>query len=300
MEKMTLATTYPPWKNIADQLPTLEPVVGGNSTAMRGIITTSDGKRLFAKIGVDAQTKQWAKKEIVAYEFLFESNYSHVPKLIAVNDNQTSFATEALEPYAGWDWSDVWTEDRLVYTLSAMDELAQLSPPEKYRTLLKEGMGMDDSANGWIKLQESVERQEYLRNQFDTTEVQEVIANLDQYTDTSLQYKLNFDTLVHLDVRADNCAWNKEQKQVKLVDWNWLQMGDRNIDLAAFLVHVHQNGVNVTKNHLHLLHPQALHFIAGFWFAAASRPIHQGGPDTLRPRQLQSALTALQLSQMTS
>ncbi|MFM2381334.1 MAG: hypothetical protein RLZZ76_101 [Candidatus Parcubacteria bacterium] len=283
------------WKYFMEFLTGLETSQGGNSPAKRGIITTYAGEKFFIKIGVDEATKIWAQKEITAYGFLKSLEYQHAPALIAYNQEKTGFVIDALTAEDGWDWSNTWTKERLDSTLTAMDELAKLPLSATQKQLFREGMGMDDSQNGWIQLQGSTERQNYLISTFPQTEVREVLENLSKHFDTSLKHKLSLDTLVHHDVRADNCAWNKETKQVKLVDWNWLQIGDKNLDRASFLVHVHQNGIDVNEAYSQLLQPQALHFIAGFWLYQASRPIHSGGPETLRPLQLQSALTALKL-----
>ncbi|MDR3547707.1 MAG: hypothetical protein P4M11_05480 [Candidatus Pacebacteria bacterium] len=97
-------------------------------------------------------------------------------------------------------------------------------------------------------------------------------------------------------MRADNCAWNKDKREVKLVDWNWLELGDRRIDLAASLTHVQNSGFDVLKSYSDRLDPEALNWMAGFWLNAASQPIWEGGPEKLRDTQLQAGLTALRLA----
>jgi hypothetical protein len=41
--------------------------------------------------------------------------------------------------------------------------------------------------------------------------------------------------------------------------------------------------------------PNALHWMAGFWFNAAATPIWDGGPEHLRDFQLLAGVTALRL-----
>jgi len=103
---------------------------------------------------------------------------------------------------------------------------------------------------------------------------------------------------VHNDVRADNCAWNQQQQTVRLIDWNWAQLGDRRIDVCAFLVHVHKTGFDIA-NHAHRLNKEALHWLAGFWFKSAAQPLLEGSSEraVLRDYQLASGITAFDLAQ---
>jgi hypothetical protein len=63
------------WGDIEKRIATLTKVDGGFSPAHRGIVTLSDGKRAFVKVGVNDPTKQWAKKEVEVYHFLQRQNY---------------------------------------------------------------------------------------------------------------------------------------------------------------------------------------------------------------------------------
>ena len=57
---VTLGEEYRPitWDHIQSALGTLRRPEGGYSLAQRGLITTSDGKNLFVKIGVDTNTQE--------------------------------------------------------------------------------------------------------------------------------------------------------------------------------------------------------------------------------------------------
>jgi aminoglycoside phosphotransferase (APT) family kinase protein len=112
----------------------------------------------------------------------------------------------------------------------------------------------------------------------------------------SSRFAFRNDVLVHNDVRADNCAWNAQTREVKLVDWNWIQLGDRRVDLAATLVHIHNAGFDVLSKHSSRLDHEALRWLAGFWFKSAVTPIWPGGPEHLRKLQLQAGITAYTLA----
>lgn len=101
------------WKTIEQRLSTLKKVAHGYSSVQRGIITLPDNKHVFVKIGVDDDTKQWAKKEIAVYAFLANHSFTDIPRFISHNSDHTAFALETLESNEGWNWSNEWTDDRL-------------------------------------------------------------------------------------------------------------------------------------------------------------------------------------------
>ncbi len=285
------------WGDIEKSIETLTKVDGGFSPALRGIVTLSDGMRAFVKVGVNDPTKQWARKEVEVYRFLQRQNYSFIPQLLAYNNDETSFALEALTPADGWNWSDEWTEERFVKTLEAMDVLAAIQPGGHDKDFFGIEM-LNETNDGWQPLKDSQEFQQTLRSRLRSAGCSDIANALDFSVEAerSAHFSFRKDTLVHYDVRADNSPWNALRQAVRVVDWNWTQLGDRRIDLAALLVHVHQAGLDVTRASGNRLHADALHWLAGFWFQAAATPIWPGGPAHLRDVQLQSAITALKLA----
>ncbi|MDB5204321.1 MAG: hypothetical protein JWP09_349 [Candidatus Taylorbacteria bacterium] len=283
-----------PWNEIESGLESIASVEGGNSDAKRGIVTLSNDEKIFVKIGGDDRTKEWANKEIRSYAFLKDHSYKYIPQFLSTNEDQSGFAIEALLSENGWDWKDNWSDERLQATLVATDALADIKPDSKYAELLKPVISDDD--NGWPKLFASKELQASIREKLSEFDKDLILGGINSHVEKASHFKVRHDTLVHDDVRADNCAWNAQLKEVKLVDWNWLELGDRRLDLAAFLVHIHKDGFDVLKDHRNRLDADALHWMAGFWFEAASKPIWPGGPEKLRNIQLRAGITALKLS----
>ena len=283
-----------PWSRIEGALPTLRHAQGGHSDALRGFITLDD-ENIFVKIGVSDSTKAWAAKEIKAYRFLKGKNFPYIPRVLATNDDATGFALEALCSRDGWDWSDTWSHERLNATLEATDALAKIKPDASYADLVADPLTLRD--HSWEILFESDELQKNLIAKLEESQAEELMTGMPQHVERSKRFEHRTDQLVHFDIRADNCSWNAATGQVRLVDWNWIQLGDRRIDTAAILVHVHGSGFNVLPEYADRLDADALHWLAGFWFAAASRPIWPGGPAKLRDGQLRSALIALELSE---
>ncbi len=284
-----------PWSEIENRLETLAPTQGGYSDAQRGIISLPDNRQVFVKVGINDHTKGWASKEIKVYAFLAEHLFSYMPEFLSKNADETAFAIEALVPEAGWDWSDAWDEARLDATLAALDALADIRPGEGYSELLEPVV--NDKDNCWLKLAASPEQSACLRAKLTALGKATVADDIPALVQKSQDFQMCFDTLVHLDVRADNCPWNKTTQAVKLVDWNWLGFGDRRIDLAAMLTHVHVSGFNVLLKHSERLDAGALRWMAGFWLESTSKPIWPGGPERLRDIQLKAGITALDLAE---
>jgi len=286
------------WQTVEDSLETLEKAKDGYSSARRGIVTLPDETRVFVKIGVDENTNQWAKKEIAVYEFLSTHSFNPMPKLISYSANQAAFALEPLEVPDGWNWKNEWSNERLQATLAAMDELARLKLSEDEARLFS-AKSMSETSNGWKPLSESKEKQALLRDKLVKAGYADFVSKFDIQANTAVSMKYVFinDSLVHNDVRADNCAWNPGTQQVKLIDWNWLQVGDRRIDINAMLVDVYKSGFDVVSGFADRLDSDALQWLGGFWLNAAATPIKPGGPEhsSLRDYQLESGVAALRL-----
>ncbi len=285
------------WSDLESALSTLVETSGGYSTAHRGIVTLPGQQEVFVKIGSDDLTKQWAHKEVLVYRFLQKHNFPFIPALLAVNGDETAFGLEPLQ--AGWNWSDTWTTERLDQTLQAMDDLASIIPGSQDMPLFEKSF-ISETAGGWQPLREDSELQHILRTKLAAIHRQDLADGLDfaEHDHKSASFVFERTALVHNDVRADNCAWNKELKTVKLIDWNWTQLGDRRIDVGSFLVHVHKTGFDIT-NYMHRLDKQALHWLAGFWFRSATLPLLEGSSEraALRDYQLASGVTAFDLAQ---
>ncbi len=285
------------WEEVEKSMSTLTKVDGGFTSAQRGLVRLASGEQVFVKVASDKNTREWAQKEVQAYKFLGRHDYSFAPRLLAINDDGTGFALESLSGESGWDWSDNWTAERLDKTFEAMDALAALTPAdaEAEHIATKTIFEYDD---GWQSLAGSAENQKVLVDKLREADQAKLANSLNfvELADRSASYSFTNDVLVHNDVRGDNCAWNPHSQEVKLVDWNWAGLGDRNIDVNALLVSVQKSGFDVTKDYASRLDTDALQWLAGFWLHQAATPIWADGPAHLRDFQLQSGVIALNLA----
>jgi len=247
------------WQNINEALHTLEKTQGGFTLAHRGIITMPDGTRVFVKMGVDDNTKKWIQREINMYELLQAYKFPFIPKLLTHNDEHTAIALEVLASDEGWDWTSTWNTSRLDKTLGAVDMPVSIDPTEADKRVLGRSMlGADN--DGWKSLVRSEAKQKILLAKLHTARHNELADTLDipAMAKQSMQYVFKDDTIVHYDVRADNCAWHSKFNTVKLIDWNLAQLGDRRIDISGMLVDVHCAGFDIMSRYANRLDAAAL------------------------------------------
>lgn len=217
------------------------------------------------------------------------------PKAAVELPDGTGFALEALTPQDGWDWSNRWSAARLECVLAATDDLAAIDPGS-FRPPLTEPT-LTARADGWPRLDPRAPRTLALYPKLEALGARDLIAALEARAGRRSSFSPRFDTLIHLDVRADNCAWRADTRDVGLVDWTWLQVGDRRLDHAALLTSVRHSGFDVTRGPLDRLDVEALTWMAGYWFAASTKPVWPGGPSGLRRHQFSMAITALRLAE---
>lgn len=282
-----------PWEALEPFLNNLISVEGGYSDAKRGLLTGVDNTTIFIKYGTSESSKKWAKKEVEVYKFLTERNFPYIPRLLAVSPDETAFALEALTPGIGWDWSDTWTEARLDQTFAALDALTVIECPAPL-SLFQPILTADD--DGWAELLKYKELQTNLAQKLARLSLEHLTEDVRVHATRSAQFTIRHDSLVHNDVRCDNCPWRANTNEIKLVDWNWAELGDRRIESAAMLAHVQATGYQVLPKYKSRLDREALHWVAGVWFAAACKPIWHRGPAHLRDIQLRAGIAALTLS----
>lgn len=273
------------WQEVVDKLNNLASVDGGFTKATRGILKLDDGQEVFVKQGSDPETCKRAQKEVKVYRFLESHNYSFIPQLLSASPDESGFVLSAHLPKDGWDWKGNWTSARVTKTLEAMDVLSELKPDSESLDLFLEKFINQDS-DGWLPLLNSDQLQQ---NLFQKLHQQNLDFDLKKEA-TKSKFIFQDTHLVHNDVRSDNCAWNKNLNQICLIDWDWCQIGDRRIDIAATLIDIASSGFDISPFYSRL-DAGALHWLVGYWFKSAASP----GPDKLRDFQLNSGLKAWEL-----
>lgn len=287
------------WALVDASMNTFIPASSGYTLAKRGFVTLSDGRIIFVKIGTDDTTKKWINKEIDAYLFLQSNGYRHIPRLLSKRDDNTGFALEYLNGSDGWKWDSGWTELRLNKTLEAMDSLANVETPELPDSFNKIRM-IKDIKNPWQIFIDDPDARIKLVAKLNISNRKDISHKIfaDDFLAQSFDFKLPQNKLTHYDIRSDNCAWNANTQKVMLIDWNWIQLGNRDIDINSLLVSIVKSGFTIPYDVAHRLNKGALIWLAGSWFGASIGSIEgsTSEDERLREYQLQSAIVAYELS----
>ncbi len=273
------------WQMVDATMDTFRPTTGGYSLAKRGIITLADGTTVFIKLATDADSKRFIAKELVAYKWLKQKSYPHIPEILL--EKEDGFV---LPDLSHLDWSNHWNTQKVDAVFQALDELSGMALTEEDRAVLSDF----DVANGWQELIDEPKYQEKLLSELaDYPEYARAIkANIQAYADVARAYlgeKSQF-VLTHSDVRSDNLAYNPKDRSVQLIDWNWMGMGRKGIEEVALLVNVAHSGFSVEEHCPERLDPIAALVLAGFWFSHSTQRIWKGGDPELRTVQFKSAL----------
>ena len=284
------------WSDIEAQLKNLRSIEGGFSLTRKGILTLPSAIEIFVKISLDDSTRVWTKKEIATYKYLAANKYPFIPIFLANNIDNSGLALEVLSAQSGWDWSNNWSKERVDKTLAAMDSLALIKPEADDLVFFSE-KSIDEINSSWNMLSKSADRQQKLHDMLIAANRLDVANQIDSERATGFSRRFIFknNSLVHYDVRADNCAWNNLTHQVRLVDWNWVQLGDRRIDVSSLMVHIYLSGFDILSEYTNRLDSDALHWLVGFWLNAATSPADTDNLRTLRQLQLTAGIAALDL-----
>lgn len=253
---------YYDWqRDIAPRIPRLEASTQGYTAAFTGLINLVDGSQVFVKCATDQNSERWIRKEIRAYRLLQNAGYDYMPRLLAVNSDETAFAVQAL---IGYDFSPAWHVDKLHAVMRARKDLKAL------RYLFE---GDQDF---------SVRKVAGVRNRWPVLQDQTMLARANavleqcgfesvgmgvvERCNASLQHwQGRQDTLIHDDLRADNFAYDPQTKTGKLIDWAWLCVGDDSLDIAALCVGASCTGFDVYSLYPDLFDEHSIVSTMGYW-----------------------------------
>lgn len=249
-------------RDIEPFLGTMQTVEGGYSLAKRGVITIADGTKVFVKSAEGDVTKKWLRKEIIAYQKLIDAGYPNIPKLLAHDESYSSMAIEYLE-HASFE--NTWDKDKLDAILRAQEKLKEykstfVGHPDftlesvvgldpKWPTILDDG-GIDRINAKFKKLD------------VETSFTRDQILS---YEKLLKGWKITDETLVHQDIRADNFGYDPITKEGKLVDWNWLCLGDPSLDRTPLFINMYISGFDPYIYHPEKYDPRMLAYLVSFW-----------------------------------
>lgn len=251
------------WENdIVPRIGSLRAVEGGFTAARRGVADLSDSQKVFVKIATDELTKKWIKKEIKAYELLNQAGYRFIPTLLSRNDDRTAMAIELLEDV---NFDNHWDKDKLEAVVLAQEELKQYADIFKDDPPFKPG-DVRTLDNKWPYILEG--------NNLDTINTKlKKLGGTSAFTKEQVEtlsrlhkdWALREDTLVHMDIRADNFGYDPKTKLGKLIDWNWICLGDPSLDTTPLFISMIKAGFDPYRYHPEKYDRAMIAYVLSYW-----------------------------------
>lgn len=266
---------YYDWQeDIAPRIPRLEQSTQGYTAAYTGLVYLADGSQVFVKCAMDESSARWTKKEIKAYRLLQTAGYDYMPRLLAVNADETAFAIQAL---IGYDFSPQWNVDKFHALMRARKDL------KAFRYLFEEDRDFSmrrvvGVQNKWPVLSDHtiLARANAVLEQCGVVAVRpEVVERCNLALAGWFAHQ---DTLTHDDLRADNFAYDPQTKTGKLIDWAWLCVGDDALDVASLCVGASCTGFDVYGQYPELFDEGAVVSTMGYWLEVLSADDGVVGP----------------------
>ncbi len=282
---MQNALKYDWQQDIEPYLDTRQDVVGGFTPAERGVITLADGAKVFIKMATDENTAKWIGKEIRTYRKLTEVGYEYMPLLLAVRDDQKAFAIEYLE---GASFENDWDKDKLEAVVRAQTALKDITESFVGDPDYKSGDVVDTEPR-WPQLLEAdnLERVNQKLSKLGASS-RFTKEQIEDFARLHIGWSVKEDTLVHEDIRADNFGYNPVTKQGKLVDWNWICVGDASLDTTPLFINMYKGDFNAYQYHPEKYDKLMIIYLIGFWLASVLGGNEDSSERELRLRTAQA------------
>jgi hypothetical protein len=251
-----------------------ERCAGGYTASDRWIVELDDGRRVFVK---HATSEYLAGTIRAEHRFYVDVGPPYAPRLVGFDDSAGEWPLLVLEDLSDADWTPRWTSERVAAVRSTLREVAATPPPEWARPVREEwGQAL---FGRWEQI--AAHPEPFLSLGFCTRGWFE--RAYPALRDAAESAPVDGDSLLHFDVRSDNLCF-REGGRVLLVDWNWVCVGNADLDLAAWLPSL---AVEKGPRPYELLpgHGGLASLLAGVWGLTAGLP----PPETARPdvRELQ-------------
>jgi len=266
---------YYDWQvDIAPRIPRLERSSQGYTAAYTGLINLADGSQVFVKCAMDDNSERWIKKEIKVYRLLQDAGYDYMPRLLAVNADESAFAVQAL---IGYDFSPHWNVDKFHAIMRARKDLKSL----RYLFEADQDFSMRKVVgvqNKWPLLLDHTTLAR-ANSVLEQCGIATIGPNVVERCNASLgNWHAQQDTLIHDDLRADNFAYDPQTKTGKLIDWAWLGIGDDSLDVASLCVGMSCAGFDIYGAYPDLFDEHAVVSTMGYWLEALSAGDGAVGP----------------------
>lgn len=254
----------------------------------------------------EAHSREYLDKENTIMNDLKDQEYFALPNRVALLDESTILAMDALHPDEGWLWEapkeadafDAYVTD----VIDAFDVLQTKIEPvdahyhkgieDTYTTFWKEGW--DDITDE--KLELITDKIKELSANWKPSQkyvAAYLMLNLKNLKEKAAALERDVPLYMsHNDARQSNIAW-RQGDGAKIVDWSWGDVAPKDADVTMFLIDLRKSGHNVFKYFDRMNQDQALVLI-GFWLAHSLWQTRDGST-TVREHQVAAACAAYEL-----
>jgi hypothetical protein len=249
---------------------------GGYSLALRLRAFFEDGTTAFVKVATSQDLARFLRTEHHVYSSL--SSQVFMPEFLGWNDDG-AFPLLMLEDLGAAFCVPPWTTARIDGVLSALEVIHSTTPPANIGVL--ETPETRDHLNGWKDVARDPDS--FLGAGFCSRDWLE--QALSALIEAETKIELIGNDFIHLDVRSDNIGFKSEARAV-LVDWNWVRVGNGEIDLAFWLPSLHAEGGPKLETFLPNAAPWAAS-VSGFFASGVGLPAPAAAPKVRIVQRLQ-------------
>jgi len=264
---------------LGSEVVSLEQVRGrGYTAAGRYRVTLGDGRRVFAKLGVEELTSGWLREEHLVYSHV---SGPFIPPLLGWDDDGAA-PMLVLPDYGDAFDAPPWTDERIAAVHESLRLLRDTAPPPDLPRVER----FDEMRGRWDRIAADPAGVPFGRR---------LLSQMARCEREALQAAahsapLAGEALLHFDVRSDNIAF--VEGRAILVDWNWSSRGNPDVDVAAWLPSLHAEG-GPEPDALYDGPPELIAFIAGVWASGVGLPPPPTADPSMRATQLAQLRTAL-------
>jgi len=219
------------------------------------------------------------------HRFYADVEAPYLPRLLGWDEADGEWPLLVLEDLSDADWIPDWTPERVDAVLELLRDVAATPPPGWARPA-RDVLGGDFFGH-WARVADDPEP--FLALGLCTREW--FAAAYAELRDAAEAAPVDGDALVHLDVRSDNLCFR--HGRMYLVDWNWIAVGNPELDVAGWLPSLACEG----GPQPHELLPGAGELasaLAGFWAARAGLPPPPTAVPEVRELQRRQLVVALE------
>jgi len=264
---------------LGSEVVSLEQVRGrGYTAAGRYRVTLGDGRRVFAKLGVEELTSGWLREEHLVYSHV---SGPFIPPLLGWDDDGAA-PMLVLPDYGDAFDTPPWTDERIAAVHESLRLLRKTAAPPDLPRVER----FDEMRGRWHRI--AADPVAFLS--VGVCSRKWLDANVEALQAAAHSAPLAGDALLHFDVRSDNIAF--VEGRAILVDWNWSSRGNPDVDVAAWLPSLHAEG-GPEPDALYDGPPEVIAFIAGVWASGVGLPPPPTADPSMRATQLAQLRVAL-------